>query len=155
MFSFVFLFCIFFWWARESRPLLRLCRPFMIFERCLYSNPECCRSKLARYRLSHPSLYVSYPSLYKATHPSINLNVYTKRLKQDLLVFWRKKMLASNLIKVHKSSKNSAPNSKNWAPIFCTLTFIVNKLKLSGNVKKRCECIKLMMLFSVHVLKPV
>ncbi len=32
-----------------------LCRPFMIFEGCLDSNQECCRSKLARYRLSHPS----------------------------------------------------------------------------------------------------
>jgi hypothetical protein len=29
----------------------------MIFEGCLDSNPECCRRKLARYRLSHPSLY--------------------------------------------------------------------------------------------------
>ena len=27
----------------------------MIFEGCLDSNPEYCRSKLARYRLSHPS----------------------------------------------------------------------------------------------------
>ncbi len=26
------------------RPLLRLCRPFMIFEGCLDSNPEYCRS---------------------------------------------------------------------------------------------------------------
>ncbi len=38
------------------RPLFRLGRPFMIFEGCLDSNPECCRSKLARYRLSRPSL---------------------------------------------------------------------------------------------------
>jgi hypothetical protein len=58
-----FFFCIFFWRARVCRPLLRVCRPFMIFEGCLDSNPECCRSKLARYRLSHPSLYL-------ATHPS-------------------------------------------------------------------------------------
>ncbi len=47
------------------RPLLCLCRPFMIFEGCLDSNPEYCRSKLARYRLSHPSLSDL------ATHPSI------------------------------------------------------------------------------------
>ncbi len=47
---------IFFWRARVCRPLLCLCRPFMIFEGCLDSNPEYCRSKLARYRLSHPSL---------------------------------------------------------------------------------------------------
>ncbi len=46
----------FFWRARVCQPLLRLCRPFMIFEGCLDSNPKCCRSKLARYRLSHPSL---------------------------------------------------------------------------------------------------
>ncbi len=51
-------FCFFFFWrARVCRPLLCLCRPFMIFEGCLDSNPEYCRSKLARYRLSHPSLY--------------------------------------------------------------------------------------------------
>jgi hypothetical protein len=55
-------FCIFFWRARVCRQLLRLFRPFMIFEGCLDSNPECCRSKLARYRLSHPSLF-SNPSL--------------------------------------------------------------------------------------------
>jgi len=53
-----FFFCIFFWRARVCRPLLRLCRTFMIFEWCLDSHPECCRSKLARYRLSHPSLVI-------------------------------------------------------------------------------------------------
>jgi hypothetical protein len=51
-------FYIFFWRA----IVCRLCRPFMICEGCLDSNPEYCRSKLARYRLSHPSLYL-------ATHP--------------------------------------------------------------------------------------
>jgi hypothetical protein len=56
-------FFIFFWRARVCRPLLCLCRPFMIFEGCPDSNPEYCRSKLAGYRLSHPSLYL-------ATHPS-------------------------------------------------------------------------------------
>ncbi len=45
----------FFWRAGVCRPLLRLCRPFMIFEGCLDSIPEYCCSKLARYRLSHPS----------------------------------------------------------------------------------------------------
>ncbi len=55
--DFFFFFCIFFWRGRVCRPLLRLYRPFMIFEGCLDSNPECCRCKLARYRLSHPSLY--------------------------------------------------------------------------------------------------
>ncbi len=33
----------FFWRARMCLPLLRLCRPFMTFEGCLDSNPECCR----------------------------------------------------------------------------------------------------------------
>ncbi len=42
----------------------------MIFEGCLDSNPEYCRSKLARYRLSHPSLLLSHPSLLLSTHPS-------------------------------------------------------------------------------------
>jgi hypothetical protein len=32
---------------------------FMIFKGCLDSNPECCRSKRARYQLSHPSLYLA------------------------------------------------------------------------------------------------
>ncbi len=36
-------------------PLLCLCRPFCMFERCRDSNPESCRSKQARYQLSHPS----------------------------------------------------------------------------------------------------
>ncbi len=47
-------FCLFFW---RSRPLFRLCRPFMIFEGWPDSNPECCRSKLASYRLGHPFLW--------------------------------------------------------------------------------------------------
>ena len=51
----IFFFLYIFWRARMCRPLLCLCRPFMIFEGYLDSNPECCRSKLARYRLSHPS----------------------------------------------------------------------------------------------------
>ncbi|MFN9910241.1 MAG: hypothetical protein ACK56F_29705, partial [bacterium] len=55
-----FFFCIFFWRARVCRPLLCLCRPFMNFEGCLDSNPEYCRSKLARYRLSYPSLLKQY-----------------------------------------------------------------------------------------------
>ncbi len=41
-----FFFCIFFWRARVCRPLLCLCRPFMIYEGCLDSNPKYCRSKL-------------------------------------------------------------------------------------------------------------
>ncbi len=45
-----------FWRDRMQRPLLCLYRPFIIFEGCLDSNPECWRSKPARYRLSHPSL---------------------------------------------------------------------------------------------------
>ncbi len=35
--------------------LLCLSRPFCIFERCLDSNPESCRSKQARYQLTPPS----------------------------------------------------------------------------------------------------
>jgi hypothetical protein len=42
----------FFWRATVCWPLLCLCRPFCIFERCLDSNPESCRSN---YQLSHPS----------------------------------------------------------------------------------------------------
>jgi hypothetical protein len=50
-----YIFCIFLWWATVCWPLLCLCRPFCIFERCLDLNPESCRSKLARYQLSNPS----------------------------------------------------------------------------------------------------
>ncbi len=50
-----------------------LCRPFMIFEGCLDSNPEYCSSKLLLYRLSHPSLLLSHPSLL-LSHPSLLLN---------------------------------------------------------------------------------
>ncbi len=56
------LFCIFFWRARVCWPLLCLCRPFWIFERCPDSNPESCRSKQARYQPSHlspPKKYLS------------------------------------------------------------------------------------------------
>jgi hypothetical protein len=47
-----------FWRARECWPLLCFCRPFCISDRCLDSNPESCRSKKARYQLSHPSPYL-------------------------------------------------------------------------------------------------
>jgi hypothetical protein len=51
-------------------PLLCLCRPFCIFEKCLDSNPETCSSRQARYKLSHPSPYqLSRPSPFNlATH---------------------------------------------------------------------------------------
>jgi hypothetical protein len=53
-------FCIFF--GGLCWPLLCLCRPFCICERCLHSNPESCRSKQARYQLSLPSPLLSHPS---------------------------------------------------------------------------------------------
>jgi hypothetical protein len=61
-----FFFCIFFWRARVCRPLLRLCRPFMIFEGCLDSNPEYCRSKLAEIHvraIQSPNFYLSFRSI--------------------------------------------------------------------------------------------
>jgi hypothetical protein len=42
----------FFWRARVC-----FCRPFCIFERCLDSNPDSCRSKQVCYQLIHPSPY--------------------------------------------------------------------------------------------------
>ncbi len=42
--------------ARVCWPLLCICRPFMIYEGCLNSNSECCRSKRARNQTSHPSM---------------------------------------------------------------------------------------------------
>ncbi len=62
-----------FWRARVCWPcpLLCLCRPFCIFERCLDSNLESCRNKQARYQLelSHPS--PSHLFLPEAQHQSI------------------------------------------------------------------------------------
>ncbi len=43
-----FLLVYIFWQARVRWPLLCLCRPFCIFERCLDSIPVSCRSKQAR-----------------------------------------------------------------------------------------------------------
>ncbi len=43
--------------ARVCWPLFCLHCPFCIYERCLDSNPESCRSKQARYQLYHPSPY--------------------------------------------------------------------------------------------------
>ncbi len=48
-----------FWRARVCWLLLCFCRPFCILARCLDSKPESCRSKKARYKLSHPSLLTS------------------------------------------------------------------------------------------------
>jgi hypothetical protein len=49
-------FCIFFWRTRVCRPLLRLCRPFMIFEGCLDSNQS--------------AAVASWRATDLATHPS-------------------------------------------------------------------------------------
>ncbi len=70
-----------FWRARVCWLLLCLCRPFCMFERCLDSNPESCRSKHACYQLSQPFPYLatrpisllSHPSPCLATHLSSNI----------------------------------------------------------------------------------
>jgi len=53
----------FFLRARVCWPLLCLCLPFCIFERCLDSNPESCLSRQVPNPLSHssPSDYQNYP----------------------------------------------------------------------------------------------
>ncbi len=76
------------------RPLLRLCRPFMIYEGCLDSNPEYYLSKLARYRLSHPSL-ITFPlgrfvvlynhELSSTCVPSIKLILNHRELKRTIV----------------------------------------------------------------------
>jgi hypothetical protein len=53
----LYLFLYIFWRARVCWPLVCLGRPFYIFERCLYSNPESWLSKQARYQHIHPSPY--------------------------------------------------------------------------------------------------
>ncbi len=54
-------------------PLLCLCRPFCIFERCLDSNPESCRSKQARYQLSHPTPTFCCGCQYVSSRPDPQL----------------------------------------------------------------------------------
>jgi hypothetical protein len=67
-------FCIFFGRVIVCWLLLCLCRQFRIFERCLDSNSESCRSKQARYQLSHPSLpYLATHLLL--SHPSPNVAI--------------------------------------------------------------------------------
>ncbi len=67
MFRFI-LFLYIFWQASVCWPLLCLCRQFCIFERCLDSHPESCRSQQASNQLSLQSpnlatyLPLSYPS---------------------------------------------------------------------------------------------
>ncbi len=54
----IWIFSFWWWWVfifGGCWPLLCLCRSFFIFERCLHSNAESCRSKQLRYQLSHPS----------------------------------------------------------------------------------------------------
>ncbi len=50
----------FFWRSRVCWPLLCLCRSLCIFERCLVSKPESCRSKQVRCQLSHLSPVVTH-----------------------------------------------------------------------------------------------
>ncbi len=62
------IFCVYSGRARVCWPLRCLCRPFCIFERCLDSNAERCRSRQARYQLSHPSPWLSHPPPW-LSHP--------------------------------------------------------------------------------------
>ncbi len=66
--SYLDFFVYIFWRTRMCLPLLCLFRPLCIFERCLDSIPESCRSKQARNQLSHPSPLLSNPSPYVDTH---------------------------------------------------------------------------------------
>ncbi len=62
--------------ARMCWPLLCLCRPFCIFERCLDSIPESCRSKQARYcnLATHlPINLATHLPVNLATHLPVNL----------------------------------------------------------------------------------
>jgi hypothetical protein len=43
--------------------------PLKIFERCLNSNPECCRCQRTRYQLSPPSLKPTQPSAFLPIKP--------------------------------------------------------------------------------------
>ncbi len=84
----MFFFLYIFWRARVCRPLLCLCRPFMIFEGCLDSNPEYCRSKLARYRLSHLSLNEMLSS-------GANAIIWTEMLSSGIKCYHLELMLSS------------------------------------------------------------
>ncbi len=66
----IFIFFSYFWRARVCWPLLCLCCPFCIFERCLDSNPESCRSKQALPTYSHSSPSNLATHLPPLSHPS-------------------------------------------------------------------------------------
>jgi hypothetical protein len=66
-------FYIFFGGLECDWPLHCLCSPLCI-ERCPDTNPESCRSKKARYQLSHPSPTLSHPSP-SLSHPSPSLSL--------------------------------------------------------------------------------
>ncbi len=74
---------MFFWWARVCWPLLCLCRPFCIFERCLDSDPESCRSKQARCQHSHPLPQISHPSPTNFMHS----HVFCDRMATEMTGF--------------------------------------------------------------------
>jgi hypothetical protein len=65
--------------------LLCLCRPFCIFERCLDSNPESCRSKQARYLLSHPSPFPEHQIPHRNKFPKAPKN-FLERLTVNAVV---------------------------------------------------------------------
>jgi len=105
-----FYFILFFWRLRVCWPLLCLCRPFCIFERCLDSNPERCHIKQASYQCTNLAIHllatkiiVSLPTLW--VHKKINsvhlfswiLLLYTKGTKHSLVIKCLAKYKNSNL----------------------------------------------------------
>ncbi len=77
------LFCISFWRAGVCWPLLCLCRPFYIFERCLDSNQESYRSKQVRYELSHQS-----PKILRANWICKKVEICTLPDSHVAIVLW-------------------------------------------------------------------
>ncbi len=71
-----------FWWARVCWPLLCLCRPCCIFERCLDSNPESCRGKQAHCQLGHPSPYCTVTHATQTKHMHRKNKVYSQWSQQ-------------------------------------------------------------------------
>ncbi len=69
-------------------PLLCLCRAFCIFERCLDSNPETCRSKQRRYQLRHPSFTLNIFTSLDPTESGSNPDFYPQHQSSGSMTFW-------------------------------------------------------------------
>ncbi len=72
-------------------PLHCLCRPFCIFQRCLDSNPECCRSKKARYQLIFRTNKIDLQVVYQPQtkkHLELDQKVRQRVPTSEIIEIW-------------------------------------------------------------------